>query len=427
MRARSLGVVTSGTVAMLGGLALLGCGVGPARLARTVAAHVASGSTAAPAEDPFDAALAALIGHDAAGDWDDAACTGVAARFAGATDPPRAPALYDAAVVELRCNHDAAALGFLDRAFLADPDSVPARVLRARVLALRAARARDFAGAQHVLARALEQDGTQETLLGDLAQVYVAEVLAAAHPGGAALDLAAKACDAAIAKMPRSGRLLRARAMLAMKERRFADARADLDRAVALDPSAREPRLDAAALAESMHDFAGAEARYRAVLEASPDDFDVQLRRAIALRGRLVAADPAEYEERYRAARDAVATAIAVAPERPEGSLELAVLLLEHGSGRAGNRGSNALFLAIDVLGAVSTATQGKPALSALHERALRLKAEAEAPFTCVLSSRTSRQIKDAEAEAKQKAAASEAAGTGDEQSDPPGQDPASQ
>jgi tetratricopeptide (TPR) repeat protein len=68
------------------------------------------------AREKFDRALRSLAAHDAAGDWRDVECDGVAQEFALAweSDKSLGEALYNAGVVQLRCRHvDAARASFL--------------------------------------------------------------------------------------------------------------------------------------------------------------------------------------------------------------------------------------------------------------------------------------------------------------------------
>ncbi|MEZ4295293.1 MAG: hypothetical protein R3B70_09990 [Polyangiaceae bacterium] len=136
-------------------------------------------------------------------------------------------------------------------------------------------------------------------------------------------------------------------------------------------PHNRDLRLEAGSSPRSLYDWDTAARTYEEGITLRPPyskdlaDFDLYLGRAIALRGRLDAAPPAEREERYRAAREAIATAIAFAPKRPEAHFHFGLLLFTHSFGRSTAADSTAFFAGRTALLAFVAEAKDTPSLAA--------------------------------------------------------------
>jgi tetratricopeptide (TPR) repeat protein len=282
----------------------------------------------------------------------------------------------------------------------------------ARLEAVAAVQRGDFAEAERILAAEIERTGESDSLLGDLAQVRALALLGAKAPGSAAFDLAVAALDQAIARQPRSARLFALRGAVAARERRYADARADVERALALEPGDARVRLDAADLAAALRDFTAADRQYRAAISARPGDFDAWLARAIVLRARIDEGDAEGWSERYRAAHDALASAMNLDPSRIEVQYHFAVLLLDHAIGRAGASTEVMLLLVRDLLRRFIAEAATKPALAQELTRARQMYSDIQAATTCNFG-QTAAERKAAEVEARQRAAEDEAIGGG--------------
>jgi tetratricopeptide (TPR) repeat protein len=328
--------------------------------------------------------------------------TAVLAVLAGAcgappvtTSPPRAPRANAARPQEV--------------ALEAPDEKVPDQAYSAARLAAAAALGRrDFREAERLLAAEVERTGESDWLLGDLAQVRALSLLAAKAPGSAAFDLTITALDRAIARQPKSPRLFALRGAVAAKEKRYADARADFGRALELEPADARLRLDSADLAAAFRDFGTADTEYRAAISHGGGDFDTWLARAIALRARIDEGADDRWEERYRAARDALAAAMNQDPSRIEVQYHFAVLLLDHGIKRGGPGGEVTLLLVRDLLRRFIDAAASRPALAGELARAKQLYSDIDNTTRCDFG-RTEAERKAAEAEAKQRAAEAEA------------------
>lgn len=280
----------------------------------------------------------------------------------------------------------------------------------ARMEAAAALKRRDYREAERLLAAEIERTGESDPLLGDLAQVRAAAVLAAKAPGSAAFDLAITALDRAIARQPKSARLFALRGAVAAKEGRYADARGDFERALALSPGDTAVRLDAADLSAMLRDFKAADREYRAAIAARPGDFDAWLQRAIMLRARIDEGGPEGWAERYRAAHDALTSAMAADPARIETRFHFAVLVLDHGVKGAGSGGEAPLLLAMELLRRFLEEAKGRPALAAEYRRAKALLAMIDDATHCNFR-QSEAERKAAEAAARQREAELEAEG----------------
>lgn len=278
----------------------------------------------------------------------------------------------------------------------------------ARMAAAAALKRRDYREAERLLAAEIERTGVSDPLLGDLAQVRATAVLAAKAPGSAAFDLAITALDRAIARQPKSARLFALRGAVAAKEGRYANARGDFERALALSPGDTAVRLDAADLSAMLRDFNAADREYRAAIAARPGDFDAWLQRAIVLRARIDEGGPEGWAERYRAARDALTSAMAVDPTRIETRYHFAVLLLDHGVQGTGAGIEPPLLLARELLRRFLEEANGKPALAAEYRRAKALLSMIDDATHCNFL-QTEADRKAAEAQARQREAELEA------------------
>lgn len=331
-----------------------------------------------------------------------------------ATHAPRSPRTSAAPAL-----HAAAPAPDPAAASAADPAGNEEVYSAARLAASAALGRRDFAEAERLLAEEITRTGDSGPLLGDLAQVRALAVLGADAPGSAAFDLAVTALDQAIARQPRSARLFALRGAVAARERRYADARADFERALALEPDDTRVRLDAADLAATLRDFAAADRQYRAAIAERPGDFGTLLARAIALRARIDEGDPEGWNERYRAAHDALASAMSADPTRIEVAYHLAVLWLDHALPRAGERTEVGLLLARNLLRQFIAGAEGKPALARELARAKQMSSDIDDATVCVFGVSEAAR-KAAEAEARQRAAEAEAldGDTGEESSE---------
>src|SRR5688572_27177931 len=86
------------TSSLLLAVVLVGCAAPSTNVPPKVVPPGEGGGVAAKSE--FDRALASLVAHDAAHDWNDASCREVARRFEAIGSPP---ALFDAALAYQRC------------------------------------------------------------------------------------------------------------------------------------------------------------------------------------------------------------------------------------------------------------------------------------------------------------------------------------
>lgn len=295
----------------------------------------------------------------------------------------------------------------------ADAAEGPSEVYSAARLEAAAALARrDFREAERLLAAEIERTGESDPLLGDLAQVRALAVLGAKAPGSAAFDLAVAALDRAIARQPGSARLFALRGAVAAKERRYADARSDFGRALALEPDDARLRLGAADLAAALRDFSAADREYRDALSMHPDHFDTWLARAIMLRARIDEGPPEGRRERYRAAHDALASAMSVDPSRIEVAYHFAVLVLDHGVLRAGEGIETTLLLGIELLRRFIEEAAQNPALAREVARAKQMYSDVQQATTCDFR-QSAADRSAAELLARQRAAEEEAAGGG--------------
>jgi hypothetical protein len=87
-------------------------------------------------------------------------------------------------------------------------------------------------------------------------------------------------------------------------------------------------------------------------------------------------APEAELTQRFSAARDAIGAVLAVAPERPEGHLQLALLLLDHGWKRSDLGPTGATLLAMEALTRSLELSQNRPEHAAVEERARAVHTE---------------------------------------------------
>lgn len=261
---------------------------------------------------------------------------------------------------------------------------------------------RRFGDAERLIAAEIERRGEHGSLYSALAEVRVLSVLLVERAASAEIDLAVSTLAQAVSYEPRNPRLWAMRGALALKERRYSDAKKDYGKALALDPESRDLRSDLADLNVVLGDFDSADKHYREQITRGPGDYDAWLKRAIGLRARIGHGPSEGYDERYRAARDALSAAQVIDPSRPETGYHFAVLLLDY------PRGGGAWVFAEALLGQFLEKAKQLPSLRAEYENARKLYSNLHAAMDCNFNV-TSSERREADAKAKQQEAAREA------------------
>jgi tetratricopeptide (TPR) repeat protein len=319
----------------------------------------------------FEAALAEFVEHDAANDWDGAACASVAAMFeSAATSAPAgrfAAASYDAGLAYERCNDDDRAVRRLEEARAVDP-SFDAAVARLAIHHFK--HSGDRAGTILQLEHAIElgqfknvgalvdlaslqiaRDSTEDAKLNlqralaiddgympaanQLALYYLK--LAKRRAGGKKrattqeLELAALVCSQAITRSPSYAPIHNTAGLIMNELGQTSGAASEFATAARLDPHFYEANMNYAALNLSFRGFEAARKGYAKALERRPNDYDAHLGLATALHGLLteVTGDEPNVAERLTAIEQELDAAKKSDPERPEAYFNLGVVQQE--------------------------------------------------------------------------------------------------
>ena len=294
---------------------LTGC-VGPSA---TTAPPLPPPSTTpgAPQATAFDRALASLVAHDAANDWNEASCREVAARFEAIGTPP---ALHDAGLAYQRCGLVTEAIRAVEKAVTEGRfQDAPALVTLAKLQM-----ARDGATPEVKLnvQRALAIDDASMPAYDQLAQWYLK---------AKRLDLATLVCSQAVKRDASYAPIHNTAGLVENAHGRVNGALAEFATARRLDPKLFEAHMNYANVNLGFRGFEQAREALKQALALRPNDYDAHLGMAVALRGPLTGGE-VDIEQRIAAVQAELDAAKKIDPNRPEAYFNEAILTQEYRS-----------------------------------------------------------------------------------------------